>query len=87
MKIFYQCFFINVFLVLTLVMIKFVKTSTINLMTRGFDDLTLSFMKQNYDYEKLKKLDAKKRQACKSLDTEHKFLKPILMLGQNNTRY
>ena len=44
-------------------------------------------MKQNYDYEKLKKLDAKKRQACKSLDTENKFLNPILMLGQNSTRY
>ena len=48
-------------------------------MTRGFDDLTLTF------YE-TKLCDHDKDKAYKPLDTENKFLNPIWMWGQNNTR-
>ena len=56
-------------------------TSTINFMTRGFDNLTLTFYeKKLYDHDK------DKDKVYKPLETENKFLNPIWMWGQNNTR-
>ena len=57
-----------------------------------WDDLVpsylFSFKKQNYkSMTKLKKLDVRKCQACKSLDTGNKFLNSIWMWGQNKIRY
>ena len=51
-------------------------------MTRGFDDLTLTFYKTklcDHDKDNWWHLS----QAYKSLDTENKFFNPIWMLGQN----
>ena len=45
-------------------------------MTRGYDDLTLSYLRQNYDKSR------QKCPACKSFDIENKFLNPIWMWGQ-----
>ena len=50
-------------------------------------------MKMDFDYlnyltlTKLKKVNGKKCQACKSFDTENKFIIPIWMCSQNNTIY
>ena len=49
-------------------------------MTRGFDDLTLTFYVT-------KLCDHDKENWCQyPLDNENKFLKPICMCSQNNTR-
>ena len=53
-------------------------------MTRGFDDLTLTFYETKLcDHDKENKCQYP--QAYESLDTENKFLKPIWICGQNNT--
>ena len=54
-------------------------------MTRGFDDLTLTFYETKLcDHDK--ENWCQYPQAYESLDNENKFLKPIWMCGQNNTR-
>ena len=55
-------------------------------MTRGFDDLTLTFMKQNYVTMTKTIDDNNIKHTYMSLDTENQFPNPILMWGQNNTR-
>ena len=51
-------------------------------MTRGFDDLTLTFSKTKLcDHDKDNWWQ--QCQADKSLDTENKFFNPIWMWGQN----
>ena len=54
-------------------------------MTRGFDDLTLTFYETNY-VTMTKRIDDNNIRHIKSLDTENKFLNPIWMWGQNNIR-
>ena len=50
--------------------------------------VTMDFDYLNYvTSTKLEKVKDKKSRACKSFNTENKFLNPIWMCGQNNTRY
>ena len=54
-------------------------------MTMGFDDLTLTFYETKLcDHDK--ENWCQYPQAYESLDTENKFLNPIWMCSQNNTR-
>ena len=54
-------------------------------MTRGFDDVTLTFFETKLcDHDK--ENWCQYPQAYESLDTENKFLYPIWMCSQNNTR-
>ena len=56
-------------------------------MTRGFDDLTLTFYETKLcDYDKTYNKGCQLCQARNSFYTENKFLNPIWMWGQNNTR-
>ena len=67
-------------------LIKFLLT--INFMTMDFDYLTLSYLRNftMWHQQNLWK-SMQKCQASNSFDIENKFLYPIWIWGQNNTKY